>query len=173
MLFFRALRERLGLRRVRYAASGAAPIAPDVLRFFMGIGVPMHEVYGMTENTASPRPTGPGRVRLGTVGEAHDGVEVRIDETTGEILTRHPAAFVGYWRKPEATAEAIDADGWLHTGDVGELGRRHPPADHRPDEGHHHHRRRQEHLAVGDRERAEGLAVRQGGDGRSATAAST
>ena len=117
---FRALKERLGMRRVRYAASGAAPIAPDVLRFFMGIGVPMHEVYGMTENTAVATGNRPGRVKLGTVGEVHPGIEIKIDDSTGEILTRHAGTFVGYWRNPEATAAAIDADGWLHTGDVGE-----------------------------------------------------
>ena len=117
---YRALRERLGMRRVRYAASGAAPIAPEVLKFFMGLGVPMHEVYGMTENTAVATANRPGRVRLGTVGEAHPGVEVKVDETTGEILTRHPGVFAGYWRKPEATAAVLEEDGWLHTGDVGE-----------------------------------------------------
>ncbi|QYJ02862.1 AMP-binding protein [Nocardioides panacisoli] len=117
--FFRALRDRLGLRKVRHGSSGAAPIAPEVLEFFMGIGVPMHELYGMTENTAIATANRPGRVRLGTVGEAHEGIEVKLDEQTGEILTRHGANFVGYWRNPEATAETIDADGWLHTGDVG------------------------------------------------------
>jgi long-chain acyl-CoA synthetase len=120
VFFFRALRERIGVRRVRYAASGAAPIAPDVLKFFMGIGVPMHEVYGMTENTAVATANRPGRVRLGTVGEPHPGVELRIDPDTGEILTRHPGVFVGYFRDPEATAKAREPDGWLHTGDVGE-----------------------------------------------------
>ncbi len=117
---YRALKERLGMRRVRYAASGAAPIAPDVLKFFMGIGVPMHEVYGMTENTAVATGNRPGRVMLGTVGEVHQGVEVRVDELTGEIQTRHGGTFVGYWRNEAATADAITADGWLHTGDVGE-----------------------------------------------------
>ncbi|WP_257956657.1 AMP-binding protein [Nocardioides sp. B-3] len=73
VFFYRSLKDRLGMRKVRYAASGAAPIAPEVLRFFMGIGVPMHEVYGMTENTAVATANRPGRVRLGTVGEAHDG----------------------------------------------------------------------------------------------------
>ena len=120
VFFYRALRERIGVRRVRYAASGAAPIAPDVLKFFMGIGVPMHEVYGMTENTAVATANRPGRVRLGTVGEPHPGVELRIDPETGEILTRHPGVFVGYFRDPEATAKAMEPDGWLHTGDVGE-----------------------------------------------------
>jgi long-chain acyl-CoA synthetase len=120
VFWYRALRERIGMRRVRYAASGAAPIAPDVLKFFMGVGVPMHEVYGMTENTAVATANRPGRVKLGTVGEPHPGVELRIDERTGEIQTRHAGVFEGYFRDPEATAKAKDPDGWLHTGDVGE-----------------------------------------------------
>jgi long-chain acyl-CoA synthetase len=120
VFLYRALRERIGTGKVRYAASGAAPIAPDVLKFFMGIGVPMHEVYGMTENSAIATANMPGRIKLGTVGEPHQGMELRIDEKTGEILTRHPGVFAGYWRDPEATKRAIDADGWLHTGDVGE-----------------------------------------------------
>src|SRR5690606_17048680 len=120
LLFYRALRDRLGLRRVRHASCGAAPVAPEVLQFFMGIGIPMHELYGMTENAAIATANRPGRVRLGTVGEVHEGIEVRVDEQSGEILTRHPAVFAGYWRDPEATASTISEDGWLHTGDVGE-----------------------------------------------------
>ncbi|RZU74931.1 long-chain acyl-CoA synthetase [Micromonospora kangleipakensis] len=120
LFLYRALRERIGMRRVRFASSGAAPIAPEVLKFFMGIGVPMYEIYGMTENAAVTTINRPRRIKLGTVGEPHTNVEVRIDEQTGEILTRHPAVFVGYFRDPEATAKAKDADGWLHTGDVGE-----------------------------------------------------
>ncbi|MGH3467384.1 MAG: AMP-dependent synthetase/ligase, partial [Thermocrispum sp.] len=119
LFLYRALRDRIGMRKVRYAASGAAPIAPEVLQFFMGVGVPMHEVYGMTENTAIATGNLPGRVRLGTVGEPHPGIELKIDDATGEILTRHAGVFAGYWRNPEATAQAIDSDGWLHTGDVG------------------------------------------------------
>ncbi len=120
VICFRPLRERIGLSKARYAASGAAPIAPEVLEFFMGIGLPMYEVYGMTENSAVATTNRPGRVVLGTVGEAQPNTEVRIDDTTGEILTRHAGTFAGYWRNPEATASTIDADGWLHTGDVGE-----------------------------------------------------
>ncbi|WP_319456548.1 MULTISPECIES: AMP-dependent synthetase/ligase [unclassified Mycobacterium] len=120
VFYYRALQDRIGVRKVRHATSGAAPIAPEVLRFFMGIGVPMHEVYGMTENTAIATANRPGRVKLGTVGEPHPGIELRIDEATGEILTKHPGTFAGYWKNPEATARTIDADGWLHTGDVGE-----------------------------------------------------
>jgi long-chain acyl-CoA synthetase len=117
---FRALRDRVGLRKVRAAGSGAAPIAPEVLKFFFGIGVPIYEIYGMTENAAVATVNRPGRVLLGTVGEPQPGIELRIDDETGEILTRHPGVFAGYWGKPERTAETIDADGWLHTGDVGE-----------------------------------------------------
>ncbi|MFA9446026.1 long-chain fatty acid--CoA ligase [Egicoccus sp. AB-alg6-2] len=117
---FRALRDRIGLRKVRSAGSGAAPIAPEVLKFFYGIGVIIYEIYGMTENAAVATVNRPGRVKLGTVGEPQPGIELRIDEETGEILTRHPGVFAGYWNLPEKTAEAIDADGWLHTGDVGE-----------------------------------------------------
>ncbi|HET7690311.1 MAG TPA: AMP-binding protein [Nocardioidaceae bacterium] len=120
VLFFRALQDRLGLRRVRHASCGAAPVAPEVLQFFMGIGIPMHELYGMTENVALATGNRQGRVKLGTVGEPHEGIDFKIDEETGEILTRHPGVFVGYWRDPEATARTIDAEGWLHTGDVGE-----------------------------------------------------
>jgi long-chain acyl-CoA synthetase len=120
VLFYRSLRERIGMRRVRYAASGAAPIAPEVLKFFMGIGVAMHEVYGMTENSAIATGNRPGRIKLGTVGEPQNGVELRIDSQTGEILTRHRGTFVGYFRDPGATAKAKTSDGWLHTGDVGE-----------------------------------------------------
>ncbi|MGH3737365.1 MAG: AMP-dependent synthetase/ligase [Micromonosporaceae bacterium] len=120
LFLFRPLRDRIGMRKVRYAASGAAPIAPEVLKFFMGIGVPMHEVYGMTENSAIATGNRPGRIKLGTVGEPHDDMELRIDGASGEILTRHPGVFAGYWRNDEATRAAVDADGWLHTGDVGE-----------------------------------------------------
>jgi long-chain acyl-CoA synthetase len=119
-LVFRALRDRIGLRKVRNAGSGAAPISPEVLRFFFGIGVVIYEIYGMTENSAVATVNRPGRVKLGTVGEPQPGIECRIDDTTGEILTRHPAVFAGYWNQPEQTAETVDADGWLHTGDVGE-----------------------------------------------------
>jgi long-chain acyl-CoA synthetase len=119
VLLYRALRERLGLSKVRYAASGAAPISPEILEFFMGIGLPMFEVYGMTENSAIATANTRGRVRLGTVGEVQPGTELRIDDS-GEILTRHRGTFAGYWNNPEATAAAIDADGWLHTGDIGQ-----------------------------------------------------
>jgi long-chain acyl-CoA synthetase len=117
--WYRALRDRLGLRRVRAAVSGAAPIAPEVLKFFMGIGVPMFEAYGMTENAAISTANRPGRVKLGTVGEPLGDAQIRI-AGDGEIQTRHPAVFAGYFRDPEATARALTEDGWLRTGDIGE-----------------------------------------------------
>ena len=119
-LFFRALKERVGLRRCRWAGSGAAAIAPEVLEFFMGLGVPVYELYGMTENSAVATINFDGRVKLGTVGEPYPGIGFRIDETTGEIQTKHPGVFAGYWGKPEQTAETFTPDGWLMTGDVGE-----------------------------------------------------
>ena len=116
---FRSLRKRLGLQRCRFAGSGAAPIAPELLQWFYGLGVVIHEIYGMTENSAVATANRPGRTKVGTVGEPHPGVELRLDET-GEILTRHPGVFAGYWGKPDKTAEVLDDDGWLRTGDVGE-----------------------------------------------------
>lgn len=117
---YRPLRKRLGLLRVRHAISGAAPIAPDVLRFFLGLGIPLFEAYGMTENSAVATSNFAGRMRIGTVGEAQPLTEVRLDEQTNEVLTRHAGTFAGYWGRPDATADTLDADGWLHTGDVGE-----------------------------------------------------
>jgi len=117
---FRAIRERLGLRRVRYSASGAAAIAPEVLEFFMGIGVPVFELYGMTENSAVATCNFAGRIKLGTVGEPYADIELRLDPDTGEVQTKHPGNFVGYWNKPDKTAETFTDDGFLMTGDVGE-----------------------------------------------------
>jgi long-chain acyl-CoA synthetase len=119
-LVLRPLKERIGLRRCRYASSGAAPIAPEVLEFFTGIGVPVFELYGMTENSAIATANFPGRMKLGTVGEPYPGTELRLDPVTNEIQTRHAGSFVGYWGKPEKTAETFTDDGWLCTGDVGE-----------------------------------------------------
>jgi long-chain acyl-CoA synthetase len=120
VFFFRSLKERIGLRRCRWAGSGAAPIAPEVLEFFMGLGVPVYELYGMTENSAVATMNFDGRVKVGTVGEPYEGIGFRIDEDTGEIQTKHPGVFAGYWNKPDKTAETFTTDGWLMTGDVGE-----------------------------------------------------
>jgi long-chain acyl-CoA synthetase len=118
LLVYRALKRKLGLRRTVFALSGAAPIAPEVLKFFMALGVPIYEGYGMTENTAYATCTRPGRSRLGTVGTPNPDAEVRLADD-GEILVRHDAVFKGYFRDEAATTATVDADGWLHTGDVG------------------------------------------------------
>ncbi|UVS79858.1 long-chain fatty acid--CoA ligase [Actinokineospora sp. UTMC 2448] len=120
VLVFRALREKLGMARVRVAISGAAPISPQVLEFLWAIGIPVREGYGQTENTAICTLTPPGDVRLGAVGRPLPGVELRI-APDGEILTRSAGVFQGYLDDPAATAAAVDPDGWLHTGDVGKL----------------------------------------------------
>jgi long-chain acyl-CoA synthetase len=121
VLVFRAMRERLGLRRVRYAGSGAAPIAPEVLEFFIGIGVPVYELYGMTENAAVATANFVGRMKLGTVGEPYPGIGFRLDDVTKEIQVKHDGVFAGYWNKPDKTAQTFTEDGWLMTGDVGEM----------------------------------------------------
>jgi long-chain acyl-CoA synthetase len=120
VLLYRSLREKLGLARVRVALSGAAPIAPQVLEYFWALGIPVREGYGQTENTALGTYTPADDVRIGTVGKALAGVEIKIADD-GEILTRSPGVFQGYFKTPAATAEAVDEEGWLHTGDVGVL----------------------------------------------------
>jgi long-chain acyl-CoA synthetase len=119
-LVFSKIREKLGLDQLRYSLSGAAPISADLLVFFKAIGIEILEVYGMTESTAVITANRPGRVRIGTVGEPEPGTEVRIAED-GEVLARGPHITPGYWRREEATAEAIDEEGWLHTGDLGAM----------------------------------------------------
>jgi long-chain acyl-CoA synthetase len=120
LVMFRPLRLKLGMSRVRVPLSGAAPIAPQVLEYLWAIGIPVREGYGQTENTAICTVTPVGDIRLGTVGRALPGVEVRIADD-GEILTRSAGIFLGYLDDPDATAATVDADGWLHTGDVGEI----------------------------------------------------
>jgi long-chain acyl-CoA synthetase len=120
VLLFRPLRERLGMTRVRNAGSGAAPIAPQVLEFFWAIGVEVREGYGQTEGSGLATFNPPGAVKIGTVGVPVPGVELRI-AGDGEILVRSEGVFAGYYRNPEATRDTVDEDGWLHSGDVGEL----------------------------------------------------
>jgi long-subunit acyl-CoA synthetase (AMP-forming) len=114
------VRSRLGFDRVKTALVGGAPIAPDVIEFFAALGLPLHEVWGMTEASAVVTVNPPGDVRLGSVGRPLRGAEVRI-ASDGEILVRGPMTMRGYRHDAAATAEALDGDGWLHTGDLGEL----------------------------------------------------
>jgi long-chain acyl-CoA synthetase len=114
------IRQAIGLDRCSFASSAASPLAVDVAEFFAALGLPLVEVYGMTETTAVATGNRPGRVKIGAVGPALAGIEVRL-AGDGEVLVRGPINTPGYFRQPGATAELIDADGWLHTGDVGEL----------------------------------------------------
>ena len=114
------VRARLGLHRVRHAASAAAPISLGTLEFFLSLGVPIFEIYGLSETSGPGTISTPGRFRTGSVGPSMPGVEIRLAED-GEVLMRGPNIFRGYRRDPEATAAALDADRWFHTGDIGEL----------------------------------------------------
>jgi long-chain acyl-CoA synthetase len=104
---------------LRVAISGAAPIDPEILRFYDAAGVPLFEAWGMTETSTGGTTNMPGANRIGTVGQAVDGIETRIAED-GELLIKGDNVFKGYYKNPEATAETI-TDGWLHTGDIASI----------------------------------------------------
>ena len=119
-LVFRNIRRMLGLDRCRVAFTGAAPIAPDLIRWYLALGIDMREVYGQTENCGVATLIPADRVKLGSVGKAVPWGEVAISPV-GEILIRGDFLFMGYLNQPEKTAETVDAGGWLHTGDVGSI----------------------------------------------------
>ncbi|HVS28267.1 MAG TPA: long-chain fatty acid--CoA ligase [Solirubrobacteraceae bacterium] len=117
---FAGLRARLGLDQVVTVNVGAAPTPVEVLEFFHAIGIPLAEIWGMSETCGAGTVNPPGKVKIGTVGPASPGIEIKLAED-GEVLLRGGVVMAGYRNQPEKTAETIDSDGWLHTGDIGEL----------------------------------------------------
>jgi long-chain acyl-CoA synthetase len=114
------IRGLLGLDQAEIVSSAAAPLPPDVAAFFSGLGMKILDIYGMTETTGAFTTNTPDAFKIGTVGQPHPGMEVRIADD-GEICTRGPLSTPGYLNRPDLTADLIDADGWLHTGDIGSL----------------------------------------------------
>ena len=119
-LVFSKVRERLGLDRARFCVTAAAPIAKDTLEFFLSLGIPILEVYGMSECTGPATYSPPDAYKTGLCGVVIPGGELKIAED-GEVLMRGPHVFRGYYKDPEATRAALDEDGWLHSGDIGTI----------------------------------------------------
>jgi len=115
-LVFGPLRDHLGFRRARYAYTGGAPLGPEVFLFFRALGINLKQVYGQTEITGVSCVQRDGDIKLGTVGRPFPNTEVRLTEA-GEVISRSPCVFVGYYKNPEASAETV-RDGWLHSGDA-------------------------------------------------------
>jgi long-chain acyl-CoA synthetase len=117
----RKILKALGLDACKHAIGGAAPMPPDLLRWFERLGLPISEGYGMTENCAVSHATLAGVSRPGTVGRPYEGIESRIDAATGEVQMRSPGVMLGYYKEPELTRQAFTDDGWLRTGDKGAI----------------------------------------------------
>ena len=119
-LAMRNVRIFLGLQNVKSALTGAAPVPPDLIRWYLGCGIELREAYGMTETTGFCTATPKGAIRLGWAGIKAPGTELRIGKDD-EVLVRGPNVFGGYWNMPDKTRETLDDEGWLHTGDCGEI----------------------------------------------------
>jgi len=156
------IRSLIGLDEARWVVTAAAPLPGEVQRFFAGLGLKLVDVYGMTETTGAFTGNSVASYKLGTVGRPCPGVEVRIAED-GEILTRGPINTRGYLGLPEATAELIDEDGWLHTGDVGSIDEDGFVRVVDRKEGDDHHGRGREHLPGEHREPAQGAPAHRAG----------
>lgn len=113
------VRKMMGIDRARFLVTGAAPISPELVKWYLALGVPMLEVWGMTETCGAATGVPATRIRPGSIGPAASYNQVRIDPATGEIQVKGPNVFMGYLNQPEKTAETFTADGWLRTGDVG------------------------------------------------------
>lgn len=113
------VRKMIGIHRARYLVTGAAPISPELVKWYLSLGVPMLEVWGMTETCGASTGVPAARIKPGSIGPAADFNQVRLDAATGEIQVKGPNVFAGYLNLPEKTAETFTADGWLRTGDVG------------------------------------------------------
>jgi long-chain acyl-CoA synthetase len=120
ILALQNIRKFLGLQNIKVAVTGAAPVPPEMLKWYMAIGINLLEAYGMTETAGYCTATPAGRIKIGYAGVTVAETELRIGPDD-EVLVRGPHVFRGYWRMPEKTAEAIDPEGWLHTGDCGAL----------------------------------------------------
>ena len=119
-LAMRNVRIFLGLQNVKSALTGAAPVPPDLIRWYLGCGIELREAFGMTETTGFCTATPKGAIRLGWAGIKAPGTELRIGKDN-EVLVRGPNVFGGYWNMPDKTRETLDDEGWLHTGDCGEI----------------------------------------------------
>ncbi len=121
LLALNNVRKLIGIHRARFCVTGAAPISPELVKWYLALGVPMVEVWGMTETCGAATYTPATRIKPGMIGPACPFNEVRLDAQTGELQVRGTNVFMGYLNLPDKTAEAIDADGWLRTGDVGRV----------------------------------------------------
>ncbi len=115
------VRKSLGIDKARFLLSGAAPISPKILRWFFALGVPMFEIWGMTETCGGSCANYPGFIKIGSIGVPSPHNEMKLDPETGEILIKGPNIFSGYLNLPEKTQEVFDSEGWMHTGDVGTM----------------------------------------------------